>query len=63
MKKVNIKKLLNMYMATVVKQAVDAGELGLFNTYSWAVERNGGMEDWTYINEVTALVEYYINRG
>ena len=62
MAKINVKKLLKKYMATVVKQAMEAGELDLFNTYSWAVERNSGMEDWTYINEVTALVEYYTNK-
>lgn len=60
--KVSLKKLLKTYMATTVKEAIEAGELNLFNAGSWAINRNGGIKDMQYINEVTALVEYYINK-
>lgn len=59
---INIKKLLKTYLSTVVKEALEAGDLNLFNIGEWATKRNSGIVDKTYINEVTALVEYYINK-
>lgn len=57
--KINLTKLLNLHLATVVKKAMEAGELDHFNVYSWAVKRNNGFEDMQLVNEVNALVEYF----
>ena len=59
MKKINIKKLLNMHISKVVKNAIENGELNLFNATEWARKRNDGIKDLQYENEVYALVEYY----
>ena len=59
MKKINVKKLLNMYISVTVKEAIEKGELDLFNVSEWAQKRNGGMRDLQYENEVYALVRYY----
>lgn len=57
--RINLKSLLNTRFATVVKNAMDNGELDLFNMYSWAIAYNSGMKDARLLKEVETLVEYY----
>ena len=59
MKKINIKKLLNMRLSIVVREAMEKGDLDLFNTVSWTRKYNGGMEDLQLEREVCALVEHF----
>lgn len=57
--RINLKSLLNTRFATVVKNAMDNGELDLFNMYSWTIAYNSGMKDARLLKEVETLVEYY----
>lgn len=59
MTKINMKALLGCYMATVVKEAIESGELTWTNITDWAIKENMGIADKRFIYEVTALVEYY----
>ena len=54
-------KLLKTRFATVVKTAIEAGELTEWNVYSWTTAYNSGMPDKALRDEVYALINHFNN--